>query len=339
MIALKELADSRTRGTGAKRLAGMTTLNYMFWSKTTGAAAAVGALATGSFTYGMSALKELMDDEDDEVKAQMTQREKDLRLWVREFSNSSDLANIKITKDGISYIDIGAYHPFGFRHKILNRFDQLSRDEQEGVIMDAGRALAHGLDPFLTPDFTAKAFIDALNDIDKYEKSISNPNDPAFVRRIDQATYFIQEAFYPGIVNNIIRSRKETRKNEPEKAKEAMMDIIVREDNIEFTKAFFFKFKNDWNKRFEAANAYYNDPINNGESQESIQAGYDRAVNTKKEVIKDVVKYYQSAIRLGANETELSDIVQKMAPDRAIAELIRGDFEAAYPDVYVRPRE
>jgi len=339
MIALKELADSRTRGTGAKRLAGMTTINYMFWSKTTGAAAAVGALATGSFTYGFSALKELMDDEDDEIKVQMTQREKDLRLWVREFSNSSDLANIKITSEGINYIDIGAYHPFGFRHKILNRFDQLVRDESEGVIMDASRAIGHGFDPFLTPDFTAKAFIDAINDIDKYEKSISNPNDPAFIRMIDQASYFLKEAFAPGIVNNIIRSRKETRKNEPEKAKEAMMDTIVREDNIEFTKAFFFKFKNDWNKRFESANAYYNDPINNGESKESIQAGYDKAVSTKKEVIKDVVKYYQSAIRLGANETELSDIVQKMAPDRAIAELIRGDFEASYPDVYVRPRE
>jgi len=339
MIALKELADSRTRGTGAKRLAGMTTINYMFWSKTTGAAAAVGALATGSFTYGMSALKELMDDEDDEVKAQMTQREKDLRLWVREFSNSSDLANIKITKDGISYIDIGAYHPFGFRHKIMNRFDQLVRDEQEGVIMDAGRALGHGLDPWLTPDFTAKAFIDAINDIDKYDKAISNPNDPAFRRRIDQATYFLQEAFAPGIVNNIIRSRKETRRGEEEKAKEAMMDTIVREDNIEFTKAFFFKFKNDWGKRLEAANEYYNDPINNAESKESIKAGYERAVDTKKEVIKDIVKYYQSAIRLGANETELAEIVQKMAPSRAIAELIRGDFEAAYPDVYVRPRE
>jgi hypothetical protein len=339
MIALKELADPRTRATGGKRLAGMTTLNYMFWSKTTGAAAAVGSLATGSFTYGMSALKELMDDEDDEVKAQMTQREKDLRLWVREFSNSSDLANIKITKDGISYIDIGAYHPFGFRHKIMNRFDQLVRDEQEGVIMDAGRALGHGLDPWLTPDFTAKAFIDALNDIDKYDKSISNPNDPAFVRRIDQATYFLQEAFAPGIVNNIIRSRKETRRGEEEKAKEAMMDTIVREDNIEFTKAFFFKFKNDWGKRLEAANEYYNDPINNAESKESIKAGYEKAVDTKKEVIKDIVKYYQSAIRLGANETELAEIVQKMAPNRAIAELIRGDFEAAYPDVYVKPRE
>jgi 2-polyprenyl-3-methyl-5-hydroxy-6-metoxy-1,4-benzoquinol methylase len=339
MIALKELADSRTRGTGAKRLAGMTTINYMFWSKTTGAAAAVGALATGSFTYGMSALKELMDDEDDEVKAQMTQREKDLRLWVREFSNSSDLANIKITKDGISYIDIGAYHPFGFRHKIMNRFDQLSRDEQEGVIMDAGRALGHGLDPWLTPDFTAKAFIDAINDIDKYDKAISNPNDPAFRRRIDQATYFLQEAFAPGIVNNIIRSRKETRRGEEEKAKEAMMDTIVREDNIEFTKAFFFKFKNDWGKRLEAANEYYNDPINNAESKESIKAGYEKAVDTKKEVIKDIVKYYQSAIRLGANETELAEIVQKMAPNRAIAELIRGDFESVYPDVYVRPRE
>ena len=339
MIALKELADPRTRATGGKRLAGMTTLNYMFWSKTTGAAAAVGALATGSFTYGMSAIKELMDDEDDEVKAQMTQREKDLRLWVREFSNSSDLANIKITKDGISYIDIGAYHPFGFRHKIMNRFDQLVRDEQEGVIMDAGRALGHGLDPWLTPDFTAKAFIDALNDIDKYDKSISNPNDPAFVRRIDQATYFLQEAFAPGIVNNIIRSRKETRRGDQEKAKEAMMDTIVREDNIEFTKAFFFKFKNDWGKRLESANEYYNDPINNAESKESIQAGYEKAVDTKKEVIKDIVKYYQSAIRLGANETELAEIVQKMAPNRAIAELIRGDFEAAYPDVYVKPRE
>lgn len=339
MLAIKELSDPRTRVTGGKRLAGMATLNYMFWSKTSGAGAAVGALATGAFTYGYSALQALMDDEDEQVKEQMSQREKDIRLWVREFSQSSDLASIKITDKGISYVDIGAYHPFGYRHKIMNRFDQLTRDNEEGVIMDAARSLGAGLDPWIQPDFTVKAFLDALNNTDKYNKEISNSNDPSWKKTIDQSAYFIKESFYPGMVNNMIRAYKADQKGDPEKVKKSFQDIIVREDEIEFTKSFYYKFKNEWDTKFSQANKYYNDAVSAGESPESIQEAFNKSVDTKKRIIDDVVKYYQSAIRMGASAEEMGAIVEKMAPTNKIANMIKGDFKYTDYSDYVQPRD
>lgn len=339
MIAIKELSDPRTRATGGKRLAGMATLNYMFWSKTAGAGAAVGALATGAFTYGYSALQALMDDEDEQVKEQMSQREKDIRLWVREFSQSSDLASIKITDKGISYIDIGAYHPFGYRHKIMNRFDQLVRDKEEGVVMDAARALGSGLDPWIQPDFTVKAFLDALNNTDKYNKEISNSNDPSWKKTIDQSSYFIKESFSPGMVNNMIRAYKADQKGDTEKVKKSFQDILVREDDIEFTKSFFYKFKNEWDTKFSQANKYYNDAVSAGESPEAIQEAFNKSVDTKKRIIDDVVKYYQSAIRMGASAEEMGAIVEKMAPTNKIANMIKGDFKYTDYSDYVQPRD
>lgn len=339
MLAIKELSDPRTRVTGGKRLAGMATLNYMFWSKTAGAGAAVGALATGAFTYGYSALQALMDDEDEQVKEQMSQREKDIRLWVREFSQSSDLASIKITDKGISYVDIGAYHPFGYRHKIMNRFDQLTRDKEEGVIMDAARSLGAGLDPWVQPDFTVKAFLDALNNTDKYNKEISNSNDPSWKKTIDQSSYFIKESFSPGMVNNMIRAYKADQKGDPEKVKKSFQDILVREDEIEFTKSFFYKFKNEWDTKFSQANKYYNDAVSAGESPEAIQEAFNKSVDTKKRIIDDVVKYYQSAIRMGASAEEMAAIVEKMAPTNKIANMIKGDFKYTDYSDYVQPRD
>lgn len=325
MLAIKELSNERTRATGAKRLAGMVTLNTIFAQATASSALSIGALATGGFTYFISALKALFGDDEEAMKAMM-EKEKHLRMLVRDFSVGSDLFIRKAENGILQYIDIGAYHPFGFRHKIMNRFDQLTRDDDSGVISDAANAFAFGLKDYLEPDFAAKAFIDYLYGRDKYGMRTYNSGDHPVKQQVDRASNLLVEAFAPGFAKNLYDSRSAYARGED--WSEPLLNIIVRTEKIDIAKVFNNRFNTVWEAKLYDAKRHYNDSKKPGNSEEEIMDAYLEAVRRYKLEVKDIRSYVDAALDFGTDPEVLMDILKNKIGNDKVVRLIRDNAEA-----------
>jgi hypothetical protein len=320
LLALKELSDPDTRFIGAKRLGGIIAWNTAYGWGTTTSAAAVGSMATGAFTYWINAVQQLMSDDDDEYRKKM-QKEKSIRRITRDFNIGSDIFLNKADEGKLIYIDMGSINPYNFISNFLNRFDQLTRDEGEGVVKDIFRAIGFSLSSFIKGDFVFARFMSTWEALtggripeDSYGKKIYRDKDTPYQKGLALAKY-MGGIFTPNMAKSLYRSREMAKEGNQEGADaEIMSSLTLRKVVIDGNVWFYQRLANGANpyvKDIEAYQKDYSRASYKNISNEEKEAAYIESVNNIKRVISEMALDYRAALDIGVDEGKLYESMMK----------------------------
>jgi len=339
LLALKELSDPDTRFIGAKRLGGIIAWNTAYGWGTTTSAAAVGSMATGAFTYWINAVQQLMSDDDDEYRKKM-QKEKSIRRITRDFNIGSDIFLNKADEGKLIYIDMGSINPYNFISNFLNRFDQLTRDEGEGVVKDIFRAIGFSLSSFIKGDFVFARFMSTWEALtggripeDSYGKKIYRDKDTPYQKGLALAKY-MGGIFTPNMAKSLYRSREMAKEGNQEGADaEIMSSLTLRKVVIDGNVWFYQRLANGANpyvKDIEAYQKDYSRASYKNISNEEKEAAYIESVNNIKRVISEMALDYRAALDIGVDEGKLYESMMKA---KVSEENIAAVIEAMNTDV------
>jgi len=339
LLALKELSDPDTRFIGAKRLGGIIAWNTAYGWGTTTSAAAVGSMATGAFTYWINALQQLVSDDNDENKKKM-QKEKSIRRIVRDYNKASDIYLTQADGGKLIYTDIGSVNPYNFISNFLNRFDQLTRDEGEGVVKDIFRSVGFALAPFVKQDFVFTRFMAAAEALgggripeDSYGKKIYRQSDTPTQKGVAIAKY-LGGVFTPGMAKNLYRAKEMAKEGNQEGADaEIMSTLTLRKVVIDGNVWFYNKMaggENPYVKDIEAYQKDYSRASYKNISNEEKEAAYIESVNNIKRVISEMALDYRAALDIGVDEGKLYESMMKA---KVSEENIAAVIEAMNTDV------
>jgi len=309
IMAIDELSNPETRFIGAKRLAGMLAWNSVYGALTYKSAAAVGSFATGAYTYASTAIMALVADDDKKYRERL-KKESAIRLYVREHNGTSELFFEKAKDGKVVYYDIGSVNPYQFLNHIFNKFDQLSKDDTDGVVVDIAKSIAHGLSPFLATDFIAQILIDIASNKDKYgneiytDSSSDKIGDSGPVKIAKQIKYASQ-AFTPGMVTSAMKTYELSKEGKTEEAKaEAVSTTLIRKYTIDVPLTFYSKAK-EFNKNIETLESNYAKVYNKNVPQSEKDASYNENLTKLKNIISAYSDYYNGALELGASKDDL----------------------------------
>lgn len=320
LLALRELGDPKTRYIGAKRLGGVVAWNTAYGWGTTTSAAAVGSMATGAFTYWINAVQQLLSDDDEENKKR-AQKEQSIRRVVRDFNISSDIYPTQANNGKLVYYDIGSVNPYNFVSNFLNRLDQLTKDDGEGIVMDIFRAIGHSFAPFVKQDFIASRLLTAYEALsggripqNSYGKEIYRNSDPAFEKGKALAAY-VGDVFTPGMVRNMWKAKEMVKEGNVEGAKaEVVSTLTIRKNVIDGERWFYGRIKSGATPYFKDIDSYSKEysslAYKNVPDSEKDAVYLENAAKIKK-LIYETALDYKAAIDIGVEEGKLFEALSK----------------------------
>lgn len=169
-IARQEIASDnpRVKAIGVKRLAGITS----FQGAKTGLIATMGSSVGAGIMGVAGALNPGATDQE-------RQRERDIRMFLPDWSKNSDLLPLSGVENGkFKYKDVSASDPFGGMSKVMNSIALADEGEGKGLGM---KAFIDGyiaiLEPFVGVDIATRRGANLLKNEDDYGRKIYNPED------------------------------------------------------------------------------------------------------------------------------------------------------------------
>ena len=280
------------------------------------------------------------------------QKEKSIRRIVRDYNISSDIFILKADSGQLIYVDIGSVNPYNFISNFLNRFDQLSRDEEEGVVKDLFRSIGYSLSPFIKQDFIFNRLISAYEALsggripeDNYGKKIYREQDPAYVKGIELSKY-IGGVFTPGMVKNLFRAREMAIGGNQDGADaEIFSTFTMRKVAIDGNVWFYnrlAKGQNPYVKDIESYKTDYFRVANKNISDEEKDAAFLKSVNNIKNVISTISKDFRAGLDIGTDENKLYESMIKsgLKEDNiaAIIESANGNIEKLENEFFLQKR-
>lgn len=291
-LAIKEATSSnpKLRKIGAQRLAGIA----MYKGLKLGLMKSIGVAGFGAVTG-------YFFDDDDEKQTM-----EDARRFVAPWSKNSDII-VYPTKDGVmEYFDFSSYDPFGMQESLVNAMWN-AESVGEGI-ENVGLSF---LEPFTDEDLFLGTALKVYKNENHYGGKIYEIDDTR-LESLMKTGMFTGKAFAPGTYASFERLLMKGGK---------ATDFIYRNYEIELPTAFRYKIK-DINEKISAANRrYYKAEREHEKGSSELKQAKERQEQYIGEALDALREDYEAALRLGANEKDLS---QEMKTQRLNLKRRRG---------------
>ena len=291
-IAMSELNSPKpgVKMIGMRRLAGWMGINTLRYGVVTWFAQKVGMGMAGLMGY-------LFDDEEE------TQMKKDYRMFSYFWQENSHLIPMKSDKPGhIRYMDATSSDPYGAWIKPMNAYFMAEDDE----------GLADLAEEFFGPYFDQTIWLDIYNAI---RENKNNYGDPIYgvsdskMEKVMAVLEFVARAGGPGTYNSYLKLKDA----EPHNFLNELMGQLTgfKFYEVNFMDGFQWNYLNKMLSS-SGRDSYYADARDKAYHVYQ-ERGYEAAVDEYKRRImpglEQVREAYQAALRLGADERELHQIL------------------------------
>lgn len=276
-LGFKELssANIEERKIGIQRVLGIGAYKSLSVALTSYFGVAIGTGMTGI-------LGKILDTEDEEEK------EKQMRLFVPEWSKDSDLMSLSL-KDGIyTFIDQSASDPHGGINRAINAF-MIGGDE--GLTKGAFSIV----EPFIRPEMTASVLMGLYNNQDAYGERIYNKEADANTKNMEIMAY-LYKWVEPGTASSVRKIIKAD-----DKGIEGVGQMTgFKPMKIDIGKQFFFKMKDMRDRLDDIKDIYNNEYSNKDATSKTIADKYEEANRKYEAAQEEIAKYYNAAVQLGS---------------------------------------
>lgn len=276
-LGFKELssANIEERKIGIQRILGIGTYKSLSVALTSYFGVAIGTGMTGI-------LGKILDTEDEEEK------EKQMRLFVPEWSKDSDLMSLSL-KDGVyTFIDQSASDPHGGINRAVNAF---MKGGKEGF----AEGFYSIVEPFIRPEMTASVLMGLYNNQDAYGERIYN-KEADFSTIANEVGAYLYKWVEPGTASSVRKIIKAD-----DKGVEGVGQMTgFKPMKIDIGKQFFFKMK-DMRDRLDDIKDIYNDEYSSKDAtSKTIADKYEEANRKYEAAQEEIAKYYNAAVQLGS---------------------------------------
>lgn len=287
-LAFSEIQNPNTAGIGLKRLTGILSVMAV-----KSAILPMFGVAGQTLT---EAVKSALGDEDEEEEKEGDVITECARDFLPAWAENANIIITKLDNGKFNYVNFSSSDPHAFIDQAI-----ISAFRGETAAQGMGNALNSLIKPFVTFDILFKAFTSIETD---YGKEIYNetdtPNEIA-----EKFGAIVYKTFEPGGVT----SARKIFKAYEDKDKSLKNEIIgqltgFKVHTVDFEKQLIFK-SLDLRKRVDVASkdysrAYY-ERKNKEISEDELEKRYDVANGKYKQVMKDGVDFYSSALKLGSS--------------------------------------
>ena len=276
-LGFKELssANIEERKIGIQRILGIGAYKSLSVALTSYFGVAIGTGMTGI-------LGKILDTEDEEEK------EKQMRLFVPEWSKDSDLMSLSL-KDGVyTFIDQSASDPHGGINRAVNAF---MKGGKEGF----AEGFYSIVEPFIRPEMTASVLMGLYNNQDAYGERIYN-KEADFSTIANEVGAYLYKWVEPGTASSVRKIIKAD-----DKGVEGVGQMTgFKPMKIDIGKQFFFKMK-DMRDRLDDIKDIYNDEYSSKDAtSKTIADKYEEANRKYEAAQEEIAKYYNAAVQLGS---------------------------------------
>tara|TARA_R110000765_G_scaffold105085_1_gene195083 strand:- start:83 stop:2965 length:2883 start_codon:yes stop_codon:yes gene_type:complete len=295
-LAAREIKSSnpKIQVIGLKRTLGATTYLSAKTAILSYFGIALGSGVMGIYGYFFNS------DEEEEAN-------KDYRTFVAMWSKKADLFKLSAEPGHIKYIDFSASDPHGGINKLVNAFLL-----GEGTLDAFKEGIIEFITPFTGTDITTNALLSLKNNEDAYGRPIYKETDTIEEQALD-ITGFAWKIIQPGTVTSISRILKSDTPITETIA--ALTGFRVIDQDI--AEQFGYKLKPFYKllpeTRFDYKNKIreWNNDTKGIIPESDVELEYKKANKKQKEIFEDILKIYQSAVRLGASEEKLEALLKK----------------------------